>query len=70
MQRWPAPKAMKRIRNRVHELTDQRQSGKDVKQVIATLNPVLRGWGQYFRTSHTKKIIVNQGVCRKTASTV
>jgi group II intron reverse transcriptase/maturase len=45
MQRWPSPKAMKRIRERVHELTDSRHSGKDVKQMIATLNPVLRGWG-------------------------
>src|SRR5438128_12281445 len=30
MQRWPSPKAMKRVRERVHELTDSRQSGKDV----------------------------------------
>jgi group II intron reverse transcriptase/maturase len=52
MQRWPSPKAMKRIRERVHELTDSRQSGKDVKQIIATLNPVLRGWGNYFRSGN------------------
>jgi hypothetical protein len=44
------PKAMKRVRERVHELTDSRHSGQDVKQIIATLNPVLRGWGNYFRT--------------------
>jgi hypothetical protein len=31
----------------VHELTGARQSGKDVKQIIAKLNPVLRGWGNY-----------------------
>jgi len=54
-QRWPSPKAMKRIRNRVHELTDKRQSGKDVKQIIATLNPVLRGWGNYFRTGNAER---------------
>jgi Group II intron, maturase-specific domain len=29
-----------------------RQSGKDVKQIIAELNPVLRGWGNYFRTGN------------------
>ena len=52
MQRWPSPKAMKRIRARVHELTDSRHSGKDVKQIIATLNPVLRGWGNYFRSGN------------------
>ena len=46
---------MKRIRKRVHELTGARQSGKDVKQVIATLNPVLRGWGNYFRTGNADR---------------
>ena len=55
MQRWPSPKAMKRVRERVHELTDSRHSGKDVKQIIATLNPVLRGWGNYFRTGNAER---------------
>ena len=51
MQRWPAPRAMKRVRERIHELTDASRSGiGDVKQVIESLNPVLRGWGNYFRT--------------------
>jgi RNA-directed DNA polymerase len=50
MPRWPSPKATKRLRDRVRELTDARHSGKDVKQIIAELNPVLRGWGNYFRT--------------------
>ena len=54
-QRWPSPKAMKRIRKRVHELTDARQSGQDVKQIIAKLNPVLRGWGNYFRTGNADR---------------
>jgi len=55
VQRWPSPKATKRIRERVHELTDARHSGKDVKQIIATLNPVLRGWGNYFRTGNADR---------------
>jgi hypothetical protein len=55
MQRWPSPKAMKRIRERVHELTDSRHGGKDVKQIIVTLNPVLRGWGNYFRTGNAER---------------
>jgi Group II intron, maturase-specific domain len=43
-QRWPSPKAMKKLRARIREITGKRQSGKDVKQLIAELNPVLRGW--------------------------
>jgi RNA-directed DNA polymerase len=50
MQRWPSPKATKKLRDRVRELTSRRQSGKDVKQIVAELTPVLRGWGNYFRT--------------------
>jgi group II intron reverse transcriptase/maturase len=53
LQRWPSPRAMKRIRARVHELTDRRTyGGKDVRTVIDRLNPVLRGWGNYFRTGN------------------
>jgi RNA-directed DNA polymerase len=53
VQRWPSPRAMKRLRQRVHELTSARRSGlKDVKALIAVLNPALRGWGAYFRTGN------------------
>jgi RNA-directed DNA polymerase len=52
MQRWPSAKATKKLRERVRELTSKRQSGQDVKQIIAKLTPVLRGWGNYFRTGN------------------
>jgi len=53
VQRWPSPRAMKHVRARVHDLTSARRSGlKDVKELIALLNPVLRGWGAYFRTGN------------------
>jgi RNA-directed DNA polymerase len=55
MQRWPSPKAMKKLRTRVREVTSKRNSGKDVKQVIAELTPVLRGWGNYFRTGNADR---------------
>jgi len=32
MQRWPSPKATKKRRDRVRELTDARQSGKHMKR--------------------------------------
>ncbi len=53
LQRWPSPGSMKRLRARIRELTDARHSGvKDVRVLIARLNPVLRGWGNYFRTGN------------------
>jgi len=55
MQRWPSPKATKKLRDRVRELTSKKQSGKDVKQLIAELTPVLRGWGNYFRTGNADR---------------
>jgi len=54
-QRWPSPKATKRLRDRVREITGKRNSGKDVKRIIAELNPVLRGWGNYFRTGNADR---------------
>lgn len=52
--RWPSPRAMKRIRARIRELTDRRRWAglKDIRQVVDVLNPVLRGWGNYFRTGN------------------
>ena len=52
--RWPSQKAMKSIRTRVRELTDRRRWAgmTDIRDVIAVLNPVLRGWGNYFRTGN------------------
>jgi len=52
--RWPSPRAMTRIRGRIRELTDRRRwSGmKNIKDVIKDINPVLRGWGNYFRTGN------------------
>ena len=52
--RWPSPRAMNRIRGRIRELTDRRRWAglKDIRQVVDVLNPVLRGWGNYFRTGN------------------
>jgi group II intron reverse transcriptase/maturase len=56
LQRWPSTTAMKRVRTRVKELTDKRWNGiTDLRQIIARVNPVLRGWGNYFRTGNAAK---------------
>jgi group II intron reverse transcriptase/maturase len=53
LQRWPSMRGMKRVRSRVKELTGRNRVGvKDVRVVIDDLNPILRGWGNYFRTGN------------------
>jgi group II intron reverse transcriptase/maturase len=52
LQRWPSPRAMQRIRQRVRALTPRSRCHADIREVIADLNPVLRGWGAYFRTGN------------------
>ncbi len=56
LQRWPSTRSMKRVREKIHELTDRRRHGvKDVRVLIEDLNPVLRGWGNYFRTGNAAR---------------
>ena len=66
LQRWPSVRSMKRVRARVKDLTDRKWQGvKDVRVVIGNLNPVLRGWGNYFRTGNAaqKFRAVDRYVC-------
>lgn len=53
LHRWPSQRSMKRVRSRVRELTIRRRNaGTDLREVILGLNPVLRGWGNYFSTGN------------------
>ncbi|MDP2350077.1 MAG: group II intron reverse transcriptase/maturase [Chloroflexota bacterium] len=53
LHRWPSARSMKRVRSRVKELTGRNRNGtRDVRVLIRDLNPVLRGWGNYFRTGN------------------
>jgi RNA-directed DNA polymerase len=52
LHRWPSQAAMARVRARVRDLTGRNRVGIDIRDVIAALNPILRGWGNYFRTGN------------------
>lgn len=53
LHRWPSDRSMKRVRAKVKALTGRNRNGaKDVRVLIRDLNPVLRGWGTYFRTGN------------------
>jgi RNA-directed DNA polymerase len=52
LHRWPSQRSMKRLREKVHDRTGRNRAGTDIREVIADLNPLLRGWGNYFRTGN------------------
>jgi RNA-directed DNA polymerase len=56
LQRWPSQRSMKRVRQRVKQLTGRHRNGvKDVRVLVRDLNPVLRGWGTYFGTGNAAR---------------
>jgi RNA-directed DNA polymerase len=52
LHRWPSQQAMKRLRDKIRARTGRNRAGADIREVIADLNPLLRGWGNYFRTGN------------------
>ncbi len=52
--RFPSDQVQRRLRAKLRPLT-RRQQPRAVQAVVAAVNPVLRGWGQYFRHGHCLK---------------
>ena len=53
LHRRPSKRAMKSLRQRIRELTSRKWNWvKDVRVLIEKLNPILRGWANYFRTGN------------------
>lgn len=52
--RWPSRQAMNAVRAKIRAITDRRRCAgiKDVRVLIRQLNPLLRGWDNYFRTGN------------------
>jgi RNA-directed DNA polymerase len=49
--RWPRQKSLKAFKDRVRLLT-RRANGCGLAQITAKLNPILRGWFEYFKLSY------------------
>jgi RNA-directed DNA polymerase len=68
LQRWPSQRSLKRIRQKVKARTGRnRASVRDLRELIAELNPILRGWGNYFRTGNAsfKFVQIDRYVVRR-----
>jgi RNA-directed DNA polymerase len=55
-QRWPSRRAMAAIRTKIKAITAPRSRLKlSIIVLVSELNPVLRGWGSYFRRGNSSK---------------
>jgi len=56
LHQWPSTQAMKSIRARIRERTHRRYAGMDLRVLVTMyLNPMLRGWGTYFRVGNSAR---------------
>lgn len=49
-QKWPRKKSLNRLREKLREHT-RRNNGQSLDSIIGRINPILRGWYNYFRFS-------------------
>ena len=55
LNRWPSPRAMASIKAKVKQRTARRFASLPLEAVVESLNPVLRGWGAYFRYGNSSQ---------------
>ncbi len=56
LQRWPSTASMKRVKQRVKELPPRAACHRDLRETIAKINPVIRGWANYFATGKFNQV--------------
>ena len=72
----PAAKACSKLRERLREIISRKRLYHGIDGIMTEINPVLRGWKQYFRICNVSRIFSNLDflitarfyrVCRKTS---
>ena len=63
-QRWVRPKSLKALRERVRGKTI-RTRGDSLAKIIEDLNPLLRGWFNYFKHAHSVAQLGIDGFARR-----
>lgn len=63
-KRWVRRKSRKAVRDKIREKTQRSRSGS-LEQIIAELNPMLRGWFGYFKQAHRTEFRAIDGFVRR-----
>jgi RNA-directed DNA polymerase len=50
-KKWPREKSLQKLHDKLRPLT-RRNNGRSLGEIVAKINPILRGWHGYFRESH------------------
>jgi RNA-directed DNA polymerase len=50
-RKWPRKKSRQKLQEKLRPLT-RRNNGQSLEQIMAKVNPILRGWYGYFRNSY------------------
>lgn len=54
---WPSAESMQAIREKIRERTGREMLHHSMEEIVGSLNSIIRGWGNYFRTGNaTKKL--------------
>lgn len=54
-QKWPSAKAMKELKQRIKDLTSPPALHHSMEEIVKWLNPVLRGWMNYFKYGNSTR---------------
>jgi len=63
-KRWPRSKSRKKFNDAIRAKT-KRNTGRSMAQIIADVNPTLRGWFEYFKHSHRPTFSSIDGFVRR-----
>ena len=56
LNRWPSQKSMKRLREKIKAIVNSSKNGvRHVSELVVKLNPILRGWANYFRSGNASR---------------
>ena len=52
---WPGKKAMNAVRSQIRQKTDRSTLGVPLAEIVNRLNPIIRGWRNYFVIGHSMR---------------
>lgn len=61
--KWPRPKSMEKFKEKIRNQT-RRTQGKSPEEIIKQINPMMRGWYEYFQHSHRNVFVGVDGWVR------